>query len=749
MEYLAHSERDGIPAQSYLVHVSHVKEKATKYAREAAVYAAKDGDLLIRCSEESGEWHDTGKLLKENQDVLHEKNSRSKLKIPHEDAGSAVMMQTWFAKENIPALAIYSHHRGLPDIASEEIKGRACYRDESEGGKNRRRVDAELDSLISLHRQLTGSGVIEKADAPTCDFGIFSRILLSCLADADHTDTAIHYRKYPADMESPMLRAKERLEKLDRYIEGLDVNDERNKLRAEMYRACKTAEPNANIVACDSPVGSGKTTAVMAHLLHEAIKRNARRVFVVLPFTNIIKQSVEVYRKALLLPGEKEEDVVAELHHRADFQSIDARAYSAQWRAPIIVTTAVAFFETIAANWPATLRRLHELPGSVIFVDEAHAALPVKLLPVAWHWMQILADEWSCYWMLASGSLVEFWKIPEIADSETHREVPQLVENQLREQLIGFEQRRISYPQIETPLSRKKLIERIKSEPGPRLVIMNTVQSAGVVAGDLLKSYQDQEGGNPCDGKVLHLSTALTAEDRDSVVNTVRERLRKLKETKSDLDADWTLVATSCVEAGVDFSFRVGFREISSLLSLLQAAGRISRNGEYDDAKIWSFSMQDDNMLTQNPGTKDSESVLNRFFQRGLTISPALCTQAIIAELNRQPENQLPLLKEELKLNYQEVGERFNVIESNTVLVIADTGLKHQIRCGKCDWREIQRKAIPMRLYLVKKLSLQKLTYSKDDKDCLYDWNLPYDTFLGTMAGVLYYLQSQNEFLCM
>ena len=154
-------------------------------------------------------------------------------------------------------------------------------------------------------------------------------------------------------------------------------------------------------------------------------------------------------------------------------------------------------------------------------------------------------------------------------------------------------------------------------------------------------------------------------------------------------------------------------------------------------------------MLTQNPGTKDSESVLNRFFQRGLTISPALCTQAIIAELNRQSGNQLPLLKEELKQNYQEVGENFNVIESDTVLVIADADLKYRIRCGRCDWREIQHKAIPMRLYLVKKFSLQKLTYSKDDKDCLYDWDLPYDTFLGTMAGVLAVLQSKNEFLCM
>ena len=159
--------------------------------------------------------------------------------------------------------------------------------------------------------------------------------------------------------------------------------------------------------------------------------------------------------------------------------------------------------------------------------------------------------------------------------------------------------------------------------------------------------------------------------------------------------------------------------------------------------------MQDDNMLTQNPRTADSESVLRRFFQCGLTISPALCTQSIKAELNKRAEVH-PLLKdEELKQNYAEVGERFKVIESDTVLVIADEDLKHRVRYGQCDWKEIQRMAIPMRLCRVKKLSLPKLTYSENDEDCLYDWNLPYDSFLGTMAGVLADMQSRNGFLCM
>lgn len=208
----------------------------------------------------------------------------------------------------------------------------------------------------------------------------------------------------------PPLRAEERLAVLDRYVSALGGDDARSALRRQMYAACRDAKITDGFAACDSPVGSGKTTAVMAHLLRQAVRRKSRRIFVILPYTSIIQQSVDVYRKALVLPGEDPAKVVAELHCRADFEDMDTRYLTALWRAPIVVTTAVAFFETMASNRPSALRRLHELPGSVVFVDEAHNALPIDLLPLAWGWMNALAEEWGCYWVLASGSLVRYWR---------------------------------------------------------------------------------------------------------------------------------------------------------------------------------------------------------------------------------------------------------------------------------------------------------------------------------------------------
>lgn len=733
MDWLAHSARDGFPPQSYLEHVESVANMASENAGSAAQYAKRDAALLRLCAEQSAIFHDLGKLDPLNQEALHKDGKQRSLPVNHVDAGAA-LLKSANGGADLDAIIVYSHHHGLPNLADEWIREKNSFRDQN--CETRQRTDTELEELKAKHAELTGRAVkpaaLQPAEGDPC---ILTRMQLSCLSDADHMDTAMHYGKYPSDRSAPALRAEERLEQLDAYIQTLGGSGERNRLRSDMYWACRDADVTDGIAACDSPVGSGKTTAVMAHLLHQAIKRQARRIFVVLPYTNIITQSVQRYREILTLPGENAADVVAELHHRADFESEDARAFNAQWRAPIVVTTAVAFFETLASNRPAGLRRLHELPGSVIFVDEAHAALPVKLLPLAWRWMQILADEWSCYWVMASGSLVKFWTIEELRERE--RAVPQIVNDNLRAQLAAYEQQRISFPYESKPLSRAELAVRVNSAPGPRLLIMNTVQSAAVIAEDLrIASGQEQE--TPLqERRILHISTALCADDRERVLAEVTRRLK----TEPSY-TDWTLVATSCVEAGVDFSFRSGFREIASLLSLLQAAGRINRGGAESDAAILSFTMQDDPMLTRNPAVKNSADVLKRLFDRGRTISPALSTASIQAELYRGDISTVQaLLKAEKKCAFETVASKFRVIENETVLVIADEKLKNKIRYGQCDWREIQRKGVSLYLSKNERLSLPLLA------EGLYDWNLGYNDFLGVMVGKLASKRAANEFL--
>lgn len=712
-EYFAHSPKDGYPAQTYAQHVNGVLNRVRSFASEAAQYSVNDGKTLLRISEIAAIYHDLGKLDQENQPVLSGQKAAKSLPVNHADAGAAFLLDDTHISI-LAAIAVASHHMGLPDFISESNRGDSMFRDD----RVKEVVDAALPKYSQIHNSIIDVKPLADTSRPSGDLPVFLRLLLSCLVDADHTNTALHYGRYPEQEPDVMLRPVERLARLDEYVASLGGSEKvRDKLRTQMYKDCRNAEVCENIASCDSPVGSGKTTAVMAHLLMQADKRGLRRIFVVLPFTNIIQQSVGVYRDALVLPGENPEDVVAELHHRADFESEDLRHLTALWRAPIIVTTAVAFFETLASNSTSTLRRLHELPGSAIFVDEAHAALPAKYLPIAWRWLNIYADEWSCYWVLASGSLNKFWEIKEI--SNTPRDVPPIVSDTLRASLSTFEVKRVKYKHNLTPQNIGEFADWVHRSSGPRIVILNTVQSAAVLAEHFRREY-----GREC---VEHLSTALLPKDREATLKQVIERLN------SSDDSNWTLIATSCVEAGVNFSFRTGFRELASLTSLLQAAGRVNRNGEYGVSEMHTFCLAENESLKSNPGLKNAAAVLQNFIEAGTNIEPSLTTKAIEREIKLYGSNSIgkKLLDNEYEKKFPFVNYNFKVIDSDTRIAVVDNAIVNNIRNGHINWCELQRNSLQIAYYKLQDLHMPQIA------DGIYHWNRKYDNFLGYMAGII------------
>lgn len=711
-EYLAHSSQRGYPAQTYRDHIENVLREAVCFAAAAEGFSSYHRGCLSSCVNNAALLHDLGKLVDENQSVLHHNQDQGNLPINHVDAGtSALLMQSSFAS----AAAVYAHHRGLPDISTEELRGDLFFRDSRE--EIRIKTDRHLDDLIAIHRS-----VVDRPLKTPYHYGgdasVFFRMVLSCLADADHSDTARHFGQYPINSSVPSLRPIERLEALDAQIKKLEGEDERSILRQTMYENCRDAELSGGFSACDSPVGSGKTTAVMAHLLRQADRRNARRVFVVLPFTSIITQSVDTYRRYLTLPGESPDAVVAELHSRAEFEDLDLRYLTSLWRAPIIVTTAVAFFETLASSQPSALRKLHELPGSVIFIDEAHAALPIHLLPLAWQWMNVLAKEWGCYWVLASGSLVRYWTIGDLIKQRV--DVPDLVDEGLRHRLLKYEENRIEFKWMPRPVSRTELIQYVLDSPGPRLLIVNTVQNAAMLADDLRNRYGRE--------RVEHLSTALTPQDRNTIVRRIETRLNDSNDT------EWTLVATSCVEAGMDFSFRTGFREVASLVALLQAAGRVNRHGREVNTTMWSFVFQDSAILNKNNGMQTSADVLKGFLNNDCRITPELSTLSIEEELVRNDMALMTLnklLEDENSGQFKSVCDEFKVIGDRTVTALADQEMLSLIREGKSDWHQLQLLSFSVPKHKVNEWKMREVAKG------IYQWTLSYDSFLGYMAGVL------------
>jgi CRISPR-associated endonuclease/helicase Cas3 len=527
---------------------------------------------------------------------------------------------------------------------------------------------------------------------------------------------------------------------LDAFVRGLGYGktDGRSLARAEIYAACRDAPVAAEMVECDSPVGSGKTTAVMAHLLRAAIDRQLRRVFVVLPFTNIINQSVDVYRQALVWPGENPEEVVAAHHHRVDFESLEARQFTVLWHAPVVVTTAVQFFETLASRHPAGLRKLHQLPGSAIFIDEAHTALPASLWPQAWKWLRELVTEWGCHVVFGSGSLNRFWTLEDFVKPTTT--LPPLVQEQVRTESFASEATRVQYLTSDTPFGLDELARWLGELPGPRLLIVNTVQSAAAIGRHLAGADRR------CRERVEHLSTSLCPRDREVTLNRVKLRL------KDEGDIDWTLVATSCVEAGVDVSFRTGIRERCSLTSLLQTAGRVNRSFEFGIADVWDIPLRHDHLLRPHPAFEDSARVLGDLFNEHdadgqVKVSPVYCTEALRREIRRQGPRKITaeIDKAERSADFPNVEDLFRVIASDTVTAIVDSDLKARLDAAeRVSREEIVAGSVQIWSSRVPDWGLREFegwvtrsTRRVDGYPDLLAWALDYDDFLGYMAGVL------------
>ncbi|HBY62166.1 MAG TPA: CRISPR-associated protein [Solibacterales bacterium] len=726
MALLAHSgdPKRGVAPQEYTEHVSAVRAAAVANAKRCLGFRRAPHPSFQASVEWAATFHDLGKLHPENQRTLGTSNT-SPLPFNHVDAGVAHLILRGFRDA---AIAAFSHHVGLVDLPEERAKryrqGEAPFRDNEISPL----VDHVLPDLLKRHR---AAGIADPSELPSNVpvTGLESRLILSCLVDADHSDTARHYDSAP-EGEPLAGRWSERLDALDRYIETLSQrHSARTALRSAVYRECRAADTSQLITACDSPVGSGKTTAVMAYLLKAALDLDLRHVFVVLPFTNLIDQSVNVYRSALSLPGEDPEEVVAAHHHLAEFGSREARGLSICWRSPVIVTTAVQFFETLSAAGTAKLRKLHELPGSAAFIDEAHAAAPVYLWPFLWRQMEELAESWRCRFVLGSGSLARFWENPRI--NPKRPAVPMLVPPLLASQGDLAERRRVEFRACDQPFDLPALAGFVRSQPGPSVVVMNTVQSAAVLA-RRLRDVTD----------VFHLSTALAPQDRGRIVAAVRRRLQ------DDPNGPWFLIATSCVEAGLEFDFATGFRERSRAAGLVQLGGRVNRHGARAQSVVWDFVAVDP-MFAPHPDFEAGRSVVQKLFEAGAWNSwdtTRLMTTALEWELmERGIEERVSSIQALADAGrFATLAKETRVISAATKTVVVDPEL--------CTALRGRRSKVPLRTLLAGSVQLWSNKIGRFRLEPVpglpevYSWDYEYDpSFLGIMQGALRLIEGDRD----
>lgn len=792
MSYIAHTPpKDNAKLAPHL-YAEHISE-ALMYGVSLFDYVLSFSELNNKEKEELQKTltaaimlHDMGKLDEENQKIFRG-DVDGRLPVDHIEAGVAVAADM---KNELLGWLIRGHHApGLPSKKTEKyfirqlaretgcqlpatcLRGLRHKRSKSEAS-HREDYFKHFEVIQNTNKNLDGYKKIQLDDCkqwPELSMklpfsGVTTRLMLSCLVDADHGSAAAYSKNISMPKFSPAnTQWYKRLAALNCYVDSLvkgssEPDSDRNKLRGEFYHRCYAGELlDSKLVACSAPVGLGKTTSVMAYLLRKATQEGSSRIFVIAPFSNIIDQTVKVLRKSIVLEGEDAETIVAAHHHKAEFSDKNMRQYAASWQAPVVVTTAVQFFETIASANPSKLRKFNSVAGASIFIDESHACLPVELLKVTWYWLRKLSNDWGCNVVFSSGSMVEYWSDKYLIGNETI-DLPDLMSDDLYAKAQKEESYRVDYGRVEKPVGLNGIVGLLKSpetwsdyinkEKPSCLVILNTVQSAAVVADSLSRALNDKDNGL-CDKTVLHLSTALAPKDRGIILDEIN---RRQGETEWNEQA-WYLVATSCVEAGVDLDFAIGFREKCSVTSFFQVAGRINRHGSRTVGSLKDFSIVPEDGLNHHPGFKESSIVFDDLWDQivdpNSTIS-SLSTTAIRKEFSRETqetkysdrklnkkEYSEEILKDEEKCNFQIVADNYNVISSDTATVVTDLKLVEQLERGiPVDWQYIQNNSVQLWMSKIDKLELNAIA----TKDNIYSWvdTYTYDpSFLGIMGGLL------------
>ena len=573
----AHSPADGV--SWHLAHPlrDHLESVARLAATAASAFSA--GDI----AELAGLWHDLGKYRPAFQQYIRGTKGLEK---SHQFAGAALAVDVLASHPaSLPiAICIAGHHGGLPawQVGDQPLRQRL-----GESAAQRQAFPELTESLALAPADLVARRLSSDASPladlfrrlPQPDRAVFwellTRFVFSALVDSDWTDTAeFHEPQLRPDRlarQAAQVGIIARLRaRLDAYLDGLRVEATVvNEHRRSVLEACRAAAIQApGIFDLCVPTGGGKTLASMAFALRHAERHGLRRVIVVLPYTSIIEQNAKTLRDIL---GSEH---ILEHHSNLDIDQRIAEAHgdpgakrqykllSETWDAPVIVTTAVQFLETLHDHTPARLRKLHRVADSVVILDEAQN-LPIHLLKPTLDSLRVLSRAFRVSLVACTATQ------PALAKTEQDGQPRERLGDRItaiipdsRPLFRDLRRVRVAWPEPGRTTSWEELAERIYGLPRV-LAIVHTTKDARRLA-ELLDEMPASD--------VIHLSARMIPAHRSRVLAEVRQRL-------TSPSNPCRVVATNLIEAGVDVDFPVVFKPLAGLDALAQAAGRCNREG--------------------------------------------------------------------------------------------------------------------------------------------------------------------------
>lgn len=649
----------------------HLKGTAEKAGGFAAEFDCEKMGYLC------GLMHDIGKYSAEFQRRIQDPEHVGR--VDHSTAG-AKELKGMGDQYLAAAMAVAGHHSGLLDGGNYKL---AREYDGTFLGRMKNNIPDYSEWKKEIVTQSADHpGFCMEGPDPGFTMSFFVRMLFSCLVDADYLDTE-RFMEPGRALRGGYCNQAELVKRFEAYVkpwfQRTEFDGERHRelclARNEILKSCmeRGAEGSRGFYTLTVPTGGGKTTASLGFALKHMWARGMKRIIYVIPYTSIIDQNAQVFCDILGSENvlEHHSGILYEAKEDGELSEADYRKLLAteNWDAPVIVTTAVQFFESLYACKTSKCRKLHNIANSVVIFDEAQT-MPIPYLKPCVAAMEQLVHHYHATVVLCTAT--------QPALEDVFREYdPAAVFQEICPDVPGkYELFRRTRIRDKGMLTMEELVG-IFMDNRQMLCIVNRRRTAQEL-------YEQIKGeGSYC------LTTLLCPADRKKQIQEIRERLQQGQPCR--------VIATSLIEAGVDLDFPTVFRQEAGLDSVIQAAGRCNREGKrpLDESNVYVFRLEEEPVpfLRQNvtalryaqrryEDVSDLEAVRFYFqFYRELLGEENLDQKEIIRRMSQGVDGK--------RFPFAWIAKEFCLIEKKTetiyILKKENEELIRRLSCGEVD----------------------------------------------------------------
>ncbi len=574
-------------------HLKNVGERCANIVKSKSIDFSYSKDDIVNIARVMGYTHDLGKgtlyFQKYLDDMIQKGKSDVDVELKSHGLLSALytylQLRDYNKKLALMAYVIVKKHHGNLGNISIEFKSNSVYignqkkilrkqieaLDKEELNRilsslSLKIIDAELLDILDEIRDEADEYEDKLSDNQDFEDYVLFKFLFSVLILADKEDAIFHdQQNIEYDLPYDIV---DKYKKIKFKNNSSNLGDIRNRIYDEVNESVKKA--NNRIMSITVPTGTGKTLTAMAAALSLNKKvREEMKIIYCLPFTSIIDQNYNEYSTMIEKVMGKEKvtnDRLLKHHHLTDlsyineeknFKSNESRFLIENWNSQIVVTTFMQFFETVFSNRNDILIKYNSLSNSIVLLDEVQT-VPYKYWLIINKLFKFMTERLNMYFIFITATQpLIFGKDeiePLIKNEDEYFKAFRRTKLHINHQKLKFSDFLLEVQQMIFDNNSKNI-----------LIILNTVKAAQ-------ETYDHISNLKLKNTNIHFLSTGIIPKERWKRINKIKKGKRRK-----------IVVSTQLIEAGVDIDMDIVVRDMATLDSINQSAGRCNREsrGEY------------------------------------------------------------------------------------------------------------------------------------------------------------------------